>query len=66
MLHREQYSAEAVPAAVAEYDGLMRQFQAKQNLELVDWSRQAVDRIKLLTGRDHLVEDLHKLGFPLR
>ncbi len=66
VLHREQYSAAAVPAAVAEYDGLMRQFQAKQNLELVDWSRQAVDRIKLLTGRDHLVEDLHKLGFPLR
>jgi nitroreductase len=66
VLHREQYSAAAIPAAVAEYDGLMRQFQAKQNLEIVDWSRQVADRIKLLTGRDHLAEDLHKLGFPLR
>jgi nitroreductase len=66
VLHREQYSAAAIPAAVTEYDTLMRQFQAKQNLNLVDWSRQAVDRIKLLTGRDHLAEDLHKLGFPLR
>ena len=66
VLHREQYSAAAIPAAVAEYDALMRQFQAKQNLELVDWSHQAVDRIKLLTDRDHLVEDLRKLGFPLR
>jgi nitroreductase len=66
VLHWEQYSAAAIPAAVAEYDGLMRQFQTKQNLKLVDWSRQAVDRIKLLTGRDHLAEDLHKLGFPLR
>jgi nitroreductase len=66
VLHREQYSAAAIPAAVAEYDVLVRQFQAKQNLKMVDWSRQAVDRIKLLTGRDHLAEDLHKLGFPLR
>ncbi|MCE0482829.1 MAG: NADPH-dependent oxidoreductase [Methylacidiphilales bacterium] len=66
VLHREQYTAAGIPAAVAEYDGLMRQFQAKQKLEIVDWSRQAVDRIRLLTGRDHLAEDLHKLGFPLR
>lgn len=65
VLHREQYSAAAIPAAVAEYDSLMRQFQAKQKLETVDWSRQAIDRIRLLTGRDHLAEDLHKLGFPL-
>jgi nitroreductase len=66
ILHREQYSSAAIPAAVAEYDVLMRKFQAEQNLEVIDWSRQAAARIQLLTGRDHLAEDLHKLGFPLR
>ena len=66
ILHREQYSSAAIPAAVAEYDQLMRKFQAEQNLELVDWSRQAASRIDVLTGREHLAEALHKLGFPLR
>ena len=66
ILHREQYSSAAIPAAVAEYDQLMRKFQAEQKLEVTDWSRQAASRIDLLTGRDHLANDLHKLGFPLR
>ena len=66
ILHREQYSSEAIPAAVAEYDQRMRKFQAEQNLEVTDWSRQAAARIDLMSGRDHLAEALHQLGFPLR
>ena len=66
ILHREQYSSEAIPAAVAEYDQRMRKFQAGQNLEVTDWSRQAAARIDLMSGRDHLAEALHQLGFPLR
>jgi len=66
ILHREQYSSAAIPAAVAEYDQLMRKFQAEQKLEVTDWSRQAASRIDLLTGRDHLANDLRTLGFPLR
>jgi len=66
ILHREQYSAVAIPAAVAEYDLLMRKFQAEQKLEVADWSRQTAAKINQVTGRDHLAEALHKLGFPLR
>ena len=66
ILHREQYSSEAIPAAVAEYDQRMRKFKAEQNLEVTDWSRQAAARIDLMSGRDHLAEALHQLGFPLR
>jgi nitroreductase len=66
ILHREQYSCSAIPAAVAEYDQRMRKFQAEQKLEVTDWSRQAASRIGLLMGRDHLAQDLHKLGFALR
>jgi len=66
ILHREQYSSEAIPAAVAEYDQRMRKFQAEQKLEVTDWSRQAAARIDLMSGRDHLAEALHALGFPLR
>ena len=49
ILHREQYSSVAISAAVAEYDQLMRKFQAEQNLEVTDWSRQAASRIDVLT-----------------
>ena len=68
VLHREQYSPAATAGAVARYDATLALFHASQGMSAPAWSTQAVDRVatpEALTGRQHLVDVLHRLGFPL-
>jgi nitroreductase len=69
VLHREQYSLDAQRDAIRHYDVILRAFQGEQGALPVDWSRQAIDRVKgpeTLRGRDRLREALGGFGFSLR
>jgi len=69
VLHREQYSAAAQPAAFAAYDLRIREFQREQGMTALDWTEQATNRVKdaaALHGRDRIREALNTLGFPIR
>jgi len=68
ILHHEQYRVENEPAAVLDYDRVMRGFQRSQNMKEVDWSAQSAERVSgpgSLSGRDRLVSALRALGFGL-
>ncbi|HEY1935821.1 MAG TPA: NADPH-dependent oxidoreductase [Acetobacteraceae bacterium] len=69
VLHRETYDAAAKSDGIAEYDAIMREFQAEQGMRLTDWSVQCIARVKdaaALRGRDRMREALRNLGFELR
>lgn len=69
ILHREQYSAAAEPAAVARYDAAMRGFSQRQGLGDQAWTPRALGRVgeaKALNGRDQLAEWLRARGFGMR
>jgi hypothetical protein len=54
---------------IRHYDAALRAFQGEQGLPALDWSRQAVERVKdpeTPRGRDRLREALAGLGFALR
>lgn len=68
ILHHEQYRVENEPAAVVDYDQVMRGFQRSQNMKEVDWSAQSAERVSgpgSLSGRDRLASALRALGFGL-
>lgn len=69
VLHREQYSADAMSDLFAEYDPRLLEFQREQGMKEVPWTRLATDRVKdtaALRGRDRMREALNALGFPIR
>ena len=70
VLHHEQYRVDATQerAAFAQYDTVMRAFQASQRMPAADWTAQSSSRVRgpeSLSGRDRLVAALAALGFPL-
>jgi nitroreductase len=69
VLHRETYDAAAKSEAIAEYDAIIREFQAEQGMRLTDWTAQCIARVKdaaALRGRDRMRDALRNLGFELR
>lgn len=69
VLHRERYNSEIPAQALENYDQEIRKFQKTQGIPEIDWTQQALDRVKSaasLKGRDRLSEALRKLGFGLR
>ena len=69
VLHREQYSLDAQRDAIRHYDATLRGFQGEQGLPPLDWSRQAIERVKgpeALRGRDRLRDALGGFEFALR
>jgi nitroreductase len=69
VLHREQYSAAGQSDAFNEYDERIRAFQREQRMTEIDWSQQAVNRVRTaesLHGRDRIRQTLEILGFALR
>ena len=67
--HKERYSEPADGAEIAAYDKRIRDFQNEQRMNAIDWSDQAIGRvkdIKSLMGRDRLREALANLGFALK
>ena len=69
VLHKERYSEPADGAEIAAYDKRIREFQNEQRMNGIDWSDQAIDRvkdIKSLMGRDRMREALANLGFALK
>ena len=70
VLHQERYSLPAQDDGLAQYDGAMSAFYASQGMKVRGtWSNHSAKRIRdagALSGRDRLVEALHRLGFPLK
>ena len=69
VLHKERYSEPADGAEIAAYDKRIREFQNEQRMNAIDWSDQAIGRvkdIKSLMGRDRMREALANLGFALK
>lgn len=68
VLHREQYGNAVQAEDLAAYNGALRQFQAEQNMPLVDWTELISRRIgttPALKGREELTTVLRRLGFKL-
>ncbi|MCB1910143.1 MAG: nitroreductase family protein [Rhodocyclaceae bacterium] len=70
VLHHERYSLEQQDAPLAAYDDAMARFYESQNMNVRGtWSVHSSKRVAgpaSLTGRDRLVEALHKLGFAMK
>jgi nitroreductase len=69
VLHHETYSAEPEPAAVADYDQRLGDFYQREGMKANGWSEQVVNRLHSaanLHGREHLVDQLTRMGFGLR
>lgn len=68
ILHRETFAA-TTTRDLDTYNVTLHQFQSKQGLPKVDWTRQAVNRVataEALKNREHLRGNLEALGFPLK
>lgn len=68
VLHRETYSAEAQPDAIARHDAATRDFRAEQALPDQSWTQLLIDRlhtVAALKGRHKLREVLGRLGIRL-
>jgi nitroreductase len=70
VLHRETYDASAWQDSVAEYNAIMAQFYAEQNMDVKGtWAQHSARRVgsaAALMGRDTLHTILIDLGFPLK
>ncbi len=70
LIFRETYDSHARDAAVSEYNGIMRDFYARQKMDgHGDWSQQSAKRVadaKALMGRDTLRQILEERGFGLK
>lgn len=69
VVHREQYSAAAQPATIAEYDSRMSAFQAEQKMGAEIWTQKVISRVRnaqSLAGRDKMRAVLAELGFEIR
>jgi nitroreductase len=68
VLHRERYGNATQPDDLAAYNSALRQFQAEQNMPLLDWTELISRRIgttPALKGREELTTVLRRLGFKL-
>lgn len=69
VLHRETYSSSGQDAGVEAYNGAMSRFYDAQGMKVHgNWAAHSAKRVagpESLSGRDHLVEALRALGFPL-
>ncbi|MFK3798863.1 NADPH-dependent oxidoreductase [Pseudomonas sp. NPDC088444] len=69
VLHRETYSVAPEQSAIEQYDARLGAFYRQEGLKAAGWSEQVVARLRSvanLHGREHLVEELKRLGFGLR
>ncbi len=69
VLHRERYNEASDGSEIAAYDRRIREFQHEQRMNPIDWSDQAIGRVKdtrALMGRDRMREALANLGFLLK
>ncbi len=70
VLHRETYSLENQEESIAEYNTVMREFYAGQNMNVKgNWGQHSAKRIatvEALTGRHILKEILQERGFELK
>lgn len=69
VLHHETYAAAPEPAAVATYDQRLGAFYQREGMRADGWSEQGVNRLRdasNLHGREHLAEQLIRMGFGLR
>ena len=68
VLHREQYNTAGMPRALDAYDERLTEFQLRQKMTPIGWTRQMANRIgerASLKGRDRLKGVLHSFGFRL-
>jgi nitroreductase len=70
VLHQETYCLEAQDAGIARYDAAMAAFYESQQMKVHGtWALHSAKRVagpETLSGRDRLVEALHKRGFELK
>ena len=70
VLHKETYSLPAQAAGLESYDTAMSAFYASQGMKVRGtWSNHSAKRVRdaaALSGRDRLVEALHRRGFELK
>ncbi|MDQ8023391.1 MAG: NADPH-dependent oxidoreductase [Moraxellaceae bacterium] len=69
VLHREQYSGDAVIDGVADYDERIRAFNREQGQPPASWSERTLVRLRdaeALRGRDRLRDALARQGIGLR
>jgi len=70
VLHNETYSLPAQAAGLETYDTAMSAFYASQGKKVHGtWSNHSAKRVRdaaALSGRDRLVEALHRRGFELK
>ncbi len=69
VLHRNTYTIEGEPEALATYDQRSADFQREQNQTPAGWTTRLIDRfatVAALGGRDQLRQAIERLGFKLR
>lgn len=69
VLHHETYGVETEHPAIEQYDARLGAFYKQEGLKAAGWSEQVIARLRSVTnlhGREHLVEELKRLGFGLR
>lgn len=69
VLHRERYERETPQDDLADYNRVLRSFQAEQAMPLIDWTDQVRNRIgtvESLKGRHVLSDVARRLGFKLK
>jgi nitroreductase len=69
VLHHEIYSVAPETLAVEQYDQRLGAFYQREGLKASGWSEQVINRLRSvanLHGREHLVEELTRMGFGLR
>lgn len=70
VVHHDSYSLAAQDAGIDAYNVAMARFYEEQQMNVHGtWAVHSAKRIagpETLSGRDHLVEALHKRGFPLK
>lgn len=69
VLHHEKYSVTHEASAIEQYDARLGAFYRQEGLKAAGWSEQVIARLRgvaSLNGREHLVDELKRLGFGLR
>lgn len=69
VLHRNTYTIDGEPEALATYDQRFADFQREQNQTPAGWTARLIDRFATaaaLGGRDQLRQAIERLGFKLR
>ncbi len=69
VVHHERYGETAPRRSLADYDAVLKTFQAEQAMPQIGWTEQVTNRIatvQSLKGRHLLKDVVRKLGFALR